>query len=532
MLYSDSRLRQLNIPEQPRGSIVESVIVERMQRPELFAFGHAFGDSIPVDVSRFVVEAPVGWVVESIARNGDAEATWAPTTTTVGDRQRLVWERSALPAIERASLGAPLYARGEQIAVRLRRAVLADGRVVEGPADVEALSRETARMAKGTAAVTPEIKQIVVDVLGPEWREVGKRERAARLYAWTRDSIRYCAIEIGIGGWVPHEAKQTEHLRYGDCKDKANLLRSLLSAVDVDSHLVTIWSDRWPRPFGLPVIGGNFNHAILQVELDDGPVIVDPTTRTVAFADLPPNDEDRFCLPTTGTGSPLVKTMASSPSTDVRTTSWRYAFDDAHFVGTVHSELRGHFADGLRDALLEAAPQQRGDVVVDHLDAHATLNDMKTGAEAAPAEVTPLVIDAAAKLSRRTDSGEPITIVTALAFLEDSEAVLDDDRPAAPAYLWARDRVVDDVVITLPAGVSVTHLPPPVVVDGPLLSFKLAWRRDDGALHLDHELVHHVTVVEPAQIAALRTALNAYHRALAARVLLDIPAPAPTKAAP
>src|SRR6266478_4446180 len=47
--------------------------------------------------------------------------------------------------------------------------------------------------------------------------------------------IRYVAIELGIGGFQPHPAQETFSRRYGDCKDKATLLSSMLKEVGIDS---------------------------------------------------------------------------------------------------------------------------------------------------------------------------------------------------------------------------------------------------------------------------------------------------------
>jgi len=528
MLYSDSRSRRLVIPEQPRGAVVEVAVIERSTSPELFAFSHAFGDTIPTDLSRFVVEAPLGWQLDIETRAAGVDSSWAPVVTQHDGLQRMTWERRALEPLPAATYAPSILQRVDVVAVRLRKATLASGAVVEGPADAVALSKLTATMADGQARVTPSIEQIVVEVLGDKWRAVPKRERAARLYAWTRDSIRYCAIEIGLGGWVPHPSDDVERLRYGDCKDKANLLKALLDVVEVDSHLVTIWSGYWPRPFMLPVVGGNFNHAILQVELDDGPVFVDPTTRTVAFADLPPNDEERECLPATMAGSPLVMTPSSSPTTDHRITTWRLKANDGNVIGTVDSETRGHFADAIRDQLLEAAEQDRVKVVASALGNNDTvLTSLKTTNEPPPVEVTPLLIKGETKLSLRSaQHGRMFNIVSAGTFLEDDEPVLDPDRPPLPVQLWARDRVVDDVHLELPAGWGVEHLPPPLKRTGKAASYTLSWSFAGNTLSLHREVTHHVTALDVDGVDEFTAGLSAFHRAMEANVLLTVPADA------
>ena len=53
-----------------------------------------------------------------------------------------------------------------------------------------------------------------------------------------REDIRYVAIELGIGGWQPHAAADIFTHHYGDCKDKATLLSTMLQEIGVDSYYI------------------------------------------------------------------------------------------------------------------------------------------------------------------------------------------------------------------------------------------------------------------------------------------------------
>ncbi|MFN6378979.1 MAG: DUF3857 domain-containing protein [Flavobacteriales bacterium] len=48
-------------------------------------------------------------------------------------------------------------------------------------------------------------------------------------YYWVQDHIRYIAFEYGLGGLIPRPADQVCQQKFGDCKDMANLLYSMLS---------------------------------------------------------------------------------------------------------------------------------------------------------------------------------------------------------------------------------------------------------------------------------------------------------------
>ena len=61
-------------------------------------------------------------------------------------------------------------------------------------------------------------------------------EKMQTLAAFVQRDVRYVGIELGIGGYQPHPAAEVFAHRYGDCKDKATLLRSMLREIGVDSY--------------------------------------------------------------------------------------------------------------------------------------------------------------------------------------------------------------------------------------------------------------------------------------------------------
>jgi Transglutaminase-like superfamily len=87
------------------------------------------------------------------------------------------------------------------------------------------------------------------------------------LAQFVQNDIRYVAIELGIGGWQPHAASEVFVHRYGDCKDKATLLSSMLSQVGIESFYVVINSERGYVTPEVPANVGGFNHVVLAIKL-------------------------------------------------------------------------------------------------------------------------------------------------------------------------------------------------------------------------------------------------------------------------
>ena len=88
------------------------------------------------------------------------------------------------------------------------------------------------------------------------------------LSRFVQDALVYHAIEFGRRGTVPNDGATVLANRYGDCKDHAVLLRGLLQAAGVESHLVLVNTQRSVRE-ELPTLDP-FDHMILHVPDADG----------------------------------------------------------------------------------------------------------------------------------------------------------------------------------------------------------------------------------------------------------------------
>lgn len=105
-------------------------------------------------------------------------------------------------------------------------------------------------------------------------------ERAALALQFVQDEIRYLGMQDesdGMGGIKPAHPYVVFERRFGDCKEKTVLLQTLLHHMNISSHPVLVHSsygslleETVPSPW-------IFNHAILQITIDDKNYFVDPT---------------------------------------------------------------------------------------------------------------------------------------------------------------------------------------------------------------------------------------------------------------
>src|SRR5260370_8256018 len=121
-----------------------------------------------------------------------------------------------------------------------------------------------AGLEQGRRDASPEIRQKVAALTANSATPLAKMQT---LEKFVQGDIRYVAIEIGIGGWQPAPAPEIFTHRYGDCKDKATLLSSMLHEIGVESFYISINTVRGGAAPDRPPMIGWFNHEILAVQL-------------------------------------------------------------------------------------------------------------------------------------------------------------------------------------------------------------------------------------------------------------------------
>jgi len=146
----------------------------------------------------------------------------------------------------------------------------------------------------------------------------GRRGCFERLADQVRRRVRYEAVAIGQGGWVPSPPDEVLARGWGDCKDKSQLLVQLLAAQGIASHLALLASgsaEPIDPTFATP---NQVNHCIVAVPVGeietrpgdpvvDGYFLLDPSVDRGGIEWLSPTDQGRHVLVVAGGGSRLLE---------------------------------------------------------------------------------------------------------------------------------------------------------------------------------------------------------------------------------
>lgn len=153
--------------------------------------------------------------------------------------------------------------------------------------------------------LSPEIQQAVDELTKDKKTQADK---AKAIFYWVEDRIRYVGLEFGTGAYEPHSARDVFQNRYGDCKDQATLLVTMLRAAGIKAYPVLVptklkgmTSQRLPSP-------GVFDHAIGVAEIDGVRIWLDTTAEVCPFGGLPQSDRGREVLVIKDGAGEFVKT--------------------------------------------------------------------------------------------------------------------------------------------------------------------------------------------------------------------------------
>ena len=118
-------------------------------------------------------------------------------------------------------------------------------------------------------------------------------EKLRAIYDFVVTDIRYNAWEFGVHGYQPYSAPVIFSRRFGDCKDKAILLRAMLSEVGIEAYPVLIRAtERRPEEDHSLALVQHFNHCIAWVPEQEGleAAFLDGTARYHPLEVLPAMD--------------------------------------------------------------------------------------------------------------------------------------------------------------------------------------------------------------------------------------------------
>jgi len=487
-VFSDRKYKMIHFPETNPGSVVGYEYVQK-HRPFVFEDHWSFQDRIPTRRAFFTLKVPSGWEFSEHWANHAEEKP-----QTMGNNQ-YQWEVHDIPAIETEPEMPPWLA-------------------VAGRMDVKYFPRDPAMRQKTTGTWndlgiwyagltatsrndTPAIKQKVAELTAGAATPLDKMKALA---GYVQQQIRYVAIEIGIGGYRPHDAAEVFKNQYGDCKDKVTLLSTMLHEAEIESYYVLIETQRGIVVPDFPAT--RFNHVILAIRVPDSVadtslfaitkdpklgrlLFFDPTSKYVPLGYLPSYLQENYGLVMVPDGGQLVELPLLPPSVNRLLRTAKLNLSEAGNLNGEVQEVRwGAPAIASREQFLDLPPGKRSKVIENFLGIF--LNNFtvtSVSAENLEKYDQTLTLNYKFVVEGYAKTAGYLMILRPRVVGAKGSNLLAGKPRKFPIEFREATRQDDIFDITLPAGYVVDELPRPVQVECAYGSYKSEIKVADNILH-------------------------------------------------
>ncbi|MEY2878252.1 MAG: hypothetical protein RLZZ15_632 [Verrucomicrobiota bacterium] len=372
-----------------------------------------------------------------------------------------------------------------------------------------------------------------------------------RALARFAQQVNYAAVSANLGrggGYQPRPAPVVLQRNFGDCKDKATLLRALLRVQGIAAYPVSIYSGdaralwpEWPSPY-------QFNHAILAIAAPAdlaSPAIVahpklgrlllfDPTDEHVPLGELPRSHYGSQVLLEAGADGGLL-TLPPLPAASSRVhRTLAAAIDDAgaltaHLTETNH----GHDAVLERDDKKSQTPDdyQKGTALwISSAVRNAKISNLKT-ADRFEENQFSIDLDLAAPAYAQSLRGKLLIFKPALLTRRRSTSFTEETR--TQPILFRPHRLDDTATIKLPPSFTVDELPKPVELTTAFARYRTSCTAADGMLTATRHLEFFAAEIPATDYAAVKKFFEQVIKAdQAAAVLQRRPTPPAAAAGP
>jgi len=524
-VYDEARAKVLECGTAAPGSVFAWDVTEE-EKTVFTQDAYSFQGRSPVLVSRFTLSMPAGWEAKGTVFNH------APVEPQVSG-STYTWELRDLPWIEREDHSPTLAALAPRLAVSYFPPEGNPGGL-RGLKDWTAVSAWLSPLVDPQAAVTEAVRSKAMQLTA---NAPGELEKIKAIAAFVQQT-NYVEVSLNItrgGGYTPHPSDETLSRNYGDCKDKATLMRALLKAVGIDSYLVTISADdrtyvrpEWASPM-------QFNHAIVAVRVSDAItlpsvleksplgrlLIFDPTDFITPVGDLPQEEQGGHALVIAGANGALLTMPLLPPSARRIESSVDGSLD---ISGRLDARIQRQYF-GQSAVSLRAVERLRGnEELKKRYERELSYRMRGTTLNRIAAEDHPAENSSSVSLDLVTDRfgqimQDRLLVVRPGLLASRGDYFFASKQRSSPIELET-DLRHDSIRIKLPAGFKLDELPDAAKIESPYGTLQASWAVKDGDIVMDESLEIKGIVAPASEYPQIRDFFERVNGAQSAPVVL------------
>lgn len=509
-VYNEGRLKVIDASDEIETGQVFGYTFVSEDLPLFYQEIYSFQGRLPTLLSRYSLSLPQGWSASSITFNG-------PEVKPQVSGATYVWEMRNMQPIPPEPLSPSVANLAPRISVNYSP--------VAGAQTVNRAFANWLDVSKWATAMH-DPQAIIDDNIAIKARELtaGAKTELEKIRAIGSyvQNLQYISIDIGVGhgnGYKPRASNLVLSRGYGDCKDKANLMRALLKVLKIDAYPIAIYSgdpgfvrEEWASP-------RQFNHCIIAVKVSDettGPTVMthpklgrllifDATDQFTPVGDLPDYLQGSKALIIAGENGGLATMPVSPPETDHLQRDVEISLEpNGSISGTIKEKAKGQTSTLFRREMREMSA-----------------SDFKKGIEGwLTRGVTGAQLISLTPTDRQSEMSFDLNVEFSAArygqLMQNRLLVfkpvivgrrrsvsLTENKRINPIELDSSS-MNETVVFNLPVGFTVDELPDPVALDTPFGKYSTSYEDKGGKLFFKRAMTTRRATIEPEKYAEVK----------------------------
>lgn len=500
-VYNEYRIKVIDASDEADAGYVFGYTVTSEERPLFYHDTWAFQSYLPTIMSRYTLTLPSGWKATSKTFNA---AETSPQTNGTS----YTWQMNNLAPIPPE----PLSPSIRNLAPRVSINYAPDDRA---QAVNKAFADWTEVSQWATGLYDPQV--VIDDAVAAKARDLTANAKTEyekiRAIATYVQNLQYISIDIGVGhgnGYRPRSSSLVLSRGYGDCKDKANLMRAMLRVLKIDAYPIAIYSGdptfvraEWASP-------DQFNHCIIAVRISsetNAPTVInheklgrllifDATDPYTPVGDLPDHLQGSLAMIIAGENGGLARMPVTPPETDLLERKIEVSLNEqGEIKGKIKEVALGQTSTMFRSEFRSLSSSDYRKAIEGWLTRGATgaqLVDMKTADRHADSGFD-LDVDFVASRYGQLMQNRLLVFKPVIVGRRNG-LFLTEEKRSHPVMLFSQ-AMKETVIFNLPAGFVVDEMPDAVNLETPFGKYTTNYEVKENKLYFTRNLTTTRTMI-------------------------------------
>lgn len=502
-MYSSSRVAYVHFPRLFPGDVVE-VLYRIEDVAERNVFADYFGEVRYLQGRDAIFHADYVLITpktRQLFTNKPNLANLKSSVTEKGDERIYRYTATDVPSLQ----GEPLQPPGSELFAHVH---------VSTYKSWDDMARWYWGLVKDQFVADDEVRRRALEITKGLTTDAAK---VRAVYGFVVQKTRYVALEFGIHGYKPYRCAQIFARGFGDCKDKATLIVTMLKELGIPATIVIVRTRHKGDFESEPASLAPFDHAIAYVPSLN--LYLDGTAEYTGSTELPQMDRGALAVQV-NEGKPKLVHLPDPPASEsvlsLRTEATLGDGGSAAIDWT--ARVTGVHAAGFRQRYHAASAQKTR--ITEDLSAAIPGFDpdaVDTGDLENIEEPVKLHTRGKAKSFARKDGDRySVPVGPKDHFVRDYAALGTRKRDL---WLPARTTTDDEWIVKLPAGAKVLEAPKAASGQSPYGAYTVTVENNGGSLRVRTHVAFDKTRISAAEYPAFRTYCEEVDRALGQRLV-------------